>query len=163
MIVTALLLNTVPCQSVYSWSLFSPKTYDECVLEKIKDANNTAAVVAVKQSCRELFPVKRLAVPRSSVEKIAILNVTVAKKGFEIKIKNNNHDWNITDFTLAFSEKIGNAGNVNPHLTEPPIGTVCTVLNIEYNITPYGNFISYIELDNTKAYDLWLVNVNGTK
>jgi hypothetical protein len=36
-------------------TLFEPKTYEECVLENIKNANNEQAVSAVAQACRNKF------------------------------------------------------------------------------------------------------------
>ena len=41
--------------SVKGLTLFEPKTYEECLLENIKNANNTQAVAAVALACRNKF------------------------------------------------------------------------------------------------------------
>ena len=41
--------------SVKGLTLFEPKTYEECVLENIKNANNNQAVAAVTLACKNKF------------------------------------------------------------------------------------------------------------
>lgn len=51
-----IVLTSTPARA---WSLFGPNTYDDCVLENVKNAQSPQAVAAVKQSCKEKFEKKR--------------------------------------------------------------------------------------------------------
>lgn len=56
-LVLMLLMVTNSC---FAWSLFGPKTYDECVLENMKGVNSDTAARLVANSCREKFKVKEV-------------------------------------------------------------------------------------------------------
>lgn len=160
-IAAVLVWNTVP-QAAYGWSLFGPKTYNECVLEKIKDANNTAAVVAVKQSCRELFPLKKVVLPSSAVKNITVSDAEFTGQSLKVILHNNNHDWTVTNFLMAFSETGGKAGTVTPASTiMPPEITGFFGFEMEQVITSYGKLTIHLNLDSNKAYKLWLLDVKG--
>lgn len=159
-IFAVLLWNTAP-QTAYGWSLFGPKTYNECVLEKIKDANNTAAVIAVKQSCRELYPIKKVVLSSRAIKNVTASDTESTYFGFNITIKNDNNDWTVTNFQIAFSETDGKVGTVIPASTPPPEGTICVVFEIEEAIAPYGKSVIFVQQDPDKSYNLWLTGVKG--
>jgi hypothetical protein len=159
-IIAAVLVWTTVPQAAFGWSLFGPKTYNECVLEKIKDANNTAAVIAVKQSCRELFPLKKVVLPSSAVKNITVSDAEFIGQSFKMTL-HNNHDWTVTNFLIIFSETGGKAGTVIPASTTPPEGTVGTGFEMEEVITSYGKSTIYLNLDPNKAYKWWLSGVKG--
>ena len=50
--------------------LGNPKNYHEYVLENIGKASTPAAVKAIKDACRKLFPIKRVDMPKYAIEKI---------------------------------------------------------------------------------------------
>lgn len=159
-IAVVLVWSTVP-QAAYGWSLFGPKTYNECVLDKIKDANNTAAVMAVKQSCRKLFPLKKVVLPSSAVKNITISDAEFTGQSLQMTLHNNNHDWTVTNFLIVFSETGGKAGTVTPTSSTPPVGTVGTVFEMDEMIASYGKSTVYLNLEPNKAYKLWLSGVKG--
>lgn len=159
-IAAVLVWSTVP-QAAYGWSLFGQKTYNECVLEKIKDANNTAAVVAVKQSCRELFPLKKVVLPSSAVKNITVSDAEFTGQSLKVILHNNNHDWTVTNFLMVFFETGGKAGTVMPASTMAPEGTVATGFDMEQVITSYGKSTIYLNLDSNKTYKWWLSDVKG--
>lgn len=160
MIGAALVLNTVP-QAAYGWSLLGPKIYDECVLEKIKDANNTAAVIAVKQSCRELFPVKKVSLPASVVKNIAVSDAEFTGRSLRVTLRNNNYDWTVSNFLLLIFETEGKPGTVTPAPTAPPDGTMGTGFEMEEVIIAYGKSTIHLNMDPNKAYKWWLYDVKG--
>ena len=53
-----LVLISPPC---FSWSLFGPKDYNECILENMKGVTSDTAATLVNKSCREKFPKKVVA------------------------------------------------------------------------------------------------------
>lgn len=160
LVAAVLVGNTVP-HTAYGWALFGPKTYDECVLDKIKDANNIAAVIAVKESCRELFPLRKVALSSSAIKNIAASDTEFVAQSLHLTLHNNNPDWTVTNFKIAFIETRGKAGTVTPIPTTPPEGTRAIIFDWEEVITPYGKLTVSAHLDPNKAYQLLFVDLKG--
>jgi L-cysteine desulfidase len=54
------LLLLMVSTSVFAWSLFGPKNYDECVLENMKGVSTDTAARLVANSCHEKFKEKEV-------------------------------------------------------------------------------------------------------
>ena len=162
-IITVVLLGYALPQAVNAWSLFGPKNYSDCILEKVKDASNTAAVAVVSQACRQLFPIKRVNLPTSAVKNLSFSDAKFSNRGLEITINNNNHEWTVTGFELAFIETAGKAGTVIAQLTVPIEGTEALMYGIEETINPYEKYHVTLggSLDPNKAYKLFITDIKG--
>lgn len=140
---------------------FGPSTYEECVLENLKDVKTDIAARLVPSACRDKFPLKKVVLPSSAVDNITLSDAEVTGQNFKMTLHNNNYDWTVTNFQIMFFETGGEAGTVTPTSTAPPKGTVATGFEFEEVITSYGKSTIYLSLDPNKAYNWVLVGVEG--
>ena len=162
-IITLMLMGCALPHVANAWSLFGPKNYSDCILAKVKDASNTAAVAAVSQACRQLFPTKRIDLSASAAKNLSFSDARFTNRGLEITINNNNPDWTVTGFGLALIETAGKAGTVIAQLTVPIDGTKVLMYGIEETINPYEKYHVTLggSLDPNKAYKLFITDIKG--
>ena len=53
-----LLLMSIIAIEVQAWSLFGPDNYEDCVLENLKGVNDKYVMAAIRNICRDKFPLK---------------------------------------------------------------------------------------------------------
>lgn len=156
LIVAAIL---IPTCAVGGW--FGPSTYEECMLENLKDVKTDMAARLVPSACRDKFPLKKVDLPSSAVDNITLSDAEFTDQVLKMTLHNNNHDWTVTNFSIFFSETGGKAGTVTPTSTTPLVGTLATEFEFEEVITPYGKSTIYLNIDPNKAYNWVLVGVEG--
>ena len=54
------LLLMIVSTSCFSWTVFGPKNYDECILENMKGVSSDSATMLIENSCREKFTEKEV-------------------------------------------------------------------------------------------------------
>lgn len=60
---------------------FGPSSYEECILDKMKDAKNSYAAAAIADACRRKFPLKEKSVSKPKIQGMpsdAVARITLA-------------------------------------------------------------------------------------
>lgn len=148
----------VPDTARAGW--FGPRNYDECVLNSIKDASNTAAVGAVYKSCEKLFPPQTVLLPAAAQKKVFVSSVVFEARRVEVIIRNVNPDWTIDSLVVMFIEEPGRPGTVRMFRANEKVAVGSRAIGWDVTDTIPGSTdlsVSF-ELDPSKAYAIMLPN-----
>ena len=90
--------------SCFSWTVFGPKNYDECILENMKGVSSDSATMLIENSCREKFTEKE--VVSSPKHNWTQISSTINSTLYMDKSTKTRHGNIVTSYILDDSDKI---------------------------------------------------------
>ncbi|WP_126445461.1 hypothetical protein [Sulfuricystis multivorans] len=118
-------LLSVPAASFAGW--FGPSNYDECILESMKGVTSDVAARMVARSCREKFPDKPKAQPRSRELNSSELDQITGRAGISFgdyfggTLYNGNGGITISQITVVATTKEGKKDVSRTYVTDVSI------------------------------------------
>jgi hypothetical protein len=108
----ASVISTTIAGKAYAWNPFKTQTFEECVLENMKNVTSDAAAAAIKQSCHiktNKLAEKKCAGRSPSPREFGLVAAQAQMTDYgtiNIQIHNGNRDLTITDAeaTIAFAK-----------------------------------------------------------
>ena len=80
-LVISICLALLTTTNAYSWSLFGPKNYEDCVIDGMKGVTSDVAAKEIKQACRKKFPIKERKLTKKEIEKMQVTLEFYTKHG----------------------------------------------------------------------------------
>lgn len=98
------LLLMIVSTSCFSWTVFGPKNYDECILENMKGVSSDSATMLIENSCREKFTEKE--VDNSKKHNWTQISSTTNSSLYMDKSTKTRHGNIVTSYILDESDKL---------------------------------------------------------
>lgn len=123
LLINTVLLFLIILPSLGEAAIFGPNDYDSCILESMKGVTSNVAANAIRNSCRQKYPIKlpdTRELPESALLKIEGHGNSSGSE-YICTIFNGNNDWVITSILVRITDNTKNT--FKDYIADKPLET----------------------------------------